>query len=102
MRIIPELTAPLIIGAGPWGIGDAERRILDYAKGVGGIARAMQRFSIPVMPRVLNSLIAQGAVNYVRPETFGPRFALLMNSNLYDVAAGFSTEDSWDLGFMQV
>jgi CRISPR-associated endonuclease/helicase Cas3 len=102
MRIIPELTVPLIIGCGPWGIGEKERRILQWGQSAGAIARAMQRFCVPVMPHVRNRLLADGAAAVMRAKEFGPRFAVLENSTLYDAQAGFAEGENWDLGFNEI
>ncbi len=53
-RLIDDVTRPLIIGVGPWGIGQAERGLLRFCPHAGVIARAVQRFTVPVVTGQMN------------------------------------------------
>ncbi len=97
-RLIEEVTRPLIIGAGPYGLDKNARGFLDFGKYPGAIARAMQRFTVSVAPRVRDALVRVGAAHVVRPEELGDQFVVLDNARLYDDGAGFSPEDAEDLG----
>jgi CRISPR-associated endonuclease/helicase Cas3 len=99
-KLIEEVTHPLIIGAGSYGLDDAARRLLEYGTHPGGIARAMQRFTVSVSPRIRNELVRLGAAHVVRPDDFGDQFVVLDNPALYDEDAGFSPENPEDLGMM--
>ena len=99
-RLIEEVTRPLIIGAGPYGTDAEARRFLEHGKYPGSIARAMQRFTVSVSPRVRDELVRVGAAHVVRPDEFEDQFVALDNARLYDNAAGFSAENSEDLGML--
>jgi len=101
-RVIDEVTRPLIIGAGAYGLDDAARRLLEHGNHAGAIARAVQRFTVSVSPRVRDELVRVGAAHVVRPEDFDDQFVVLDNARLYDDEAGFSTETPEDLGMMIV
>jgi CRISPR-associated endonuclease/helicase Cas3 len=97
-RLIEEITRPLIIGVGDYGLDDAARRMLEHGKYAGAIARAVQRYTVSVSPRVRDELVRVGAAHVVRPEEFEDQFVVLDNARLYDEAAGFSAENPEDLG----
>lgn len=97
-RLIEEVTRPLIIGAGPWGLDAEATRLLEHGQYPGAIARAMQRFTVSVSPRIRDDLVRLGAAHVVRPDEFEDQFVVLDNARLYDEAAGFSAENVEDLG----
>ena len=97
-RLIEEVTRPLIIGAGPYGLDNAGENLLEYGKYPGAIAQAMQRFTVSVAPRIRNELVRLGAAHMVRTNEFGDQFVVLDNVRLYDEEAGFSPEDPEYLG----
>lgn len=99
-RLIEEVTRPLIIGAGPYGMDAHARQYLEHGKYPGSIARALQRYTVSVSPRVRDELVRVGAADVVRPEDFLDQFVVLNNARLYDDAAGFSAENPEDLGMM--
>lgn len=99
-RLIEEVTRPLIIGAGEYRLDDRARNLLEYGEHAGPIARAVQRYTVSVSPRVRNELVRVGAAHVVRPEDFADQFVVLDNARLYDEAAGFSAENPEDLGMM--
>jgi CRISPR-associated endonuclease/helicase Cas3 len=97
-RLIEDASRPLIIGTGDYGLDAEARGLLEHGKFPGAIARAMQRFTVPVAPRIRNELVRLGAAHVARAEEFGDQFVVLDNSALYDDAAGFSPENPEDLG----
>jgi len=99
-KLIEEVTRPLIVGTGDYGLDDAARKLLEYGEYAGAIARAVQRYTISVSPRVRDELVRVGAAHVVRPEHFDDQFVVLDNSRLYDDAAGFSAENPEDLGML--
>lgn len=99
-RLIEEVTQPLIIGAGTYGMDAGARRLLEHGPYPGAIARAMQRYTVSVSPRVRGELVRVGAAHAVRPDEFGDQFVVLDNVRLYDEEAGFSPENAEDIGVM--
>lgn len=99
-RLIEEVTRPLIIGAGEYRLDDRAQNLLEYGEYAGPIARAVQRYTVSVSPRVRDELVRVGAAHVVRPEDFADQFVVLDNARLYDEAAGFSAENPEDLGMM--
>jgi len=99
-RLIEEVTRPLIIGAGEYGLDDSARNLLEYGEYAGPIARAAQRYTVSVSPRVRDELVRVGAAHVLRPDEFDDQFVVLDNARLYDDAAGFSAENPEDLGMM--
>lgn len=99
-RLIEDVTRPLIIGTGHYGLDAKARQLLEYGKHAGAIARAMQGFTVPVSPRVRDEMTRLGAAHVVRPGDFEDQFVVLDNARLYDDAAGFSAENPEDLGFL--
>ncbi len=98
--LIEDYTMPLILGAGPWGMDAYARRLLDNSPHAGAIARALQRYTIGVPPKILRALIEVNAASIVRREEFGEQFVVLDNNRLYDNEAGFSPERPDDLGIL--
>lgn len=99
-RLIDEVTQTLIIGTGPYGMDAGARRFLEHGPYPGAIARAMQRYTVSVSPRIRNGLVRIGAAHVVRPDEFGDQFVVLDNARLYDEEAGFSPENAEDIGVM--
>jgi len=64
-RLIEEVTRPLIIGVGPYGMDTEARQHLEHGKYPGAIARAMQRYTVSVSPRTLDELLRAGAAHVV-------------------------------------
>lgn len=101
-KMIEDYTQPLVIGAGPYGLDEESRKMLDFSSHAGAIARRIQRYTVQINPRVRNELVRLGAAEFVRAEEFGDQFVRLTNERLYDSHAGFSAEDPEDLGFRSV
>ncbi|MTI15921.1 CRISPR-associated helicase Cas3' [Rhodobacteraceae bacterium RKSG542] len=98
MRLIQDYTVPLIIGGGPYGLGEDARSQLFHSPHAGSIARLMQRYSVQVSPRVRSKLIASGDAIVARTQDFGDQFVVLENVYLYDEEAGFCDAESGDVG----
>lgn len=58
-----------------------------------GVTRRLQGYVVPVPSRVRSAMIACGAVQLIRPEDYGDRFAVLANDSLYDQQAGLRLDD---------
>ncbi|MBB3956042.1 CRISPR-associated endonuclease/helicase Cas3 [Novosphingobium sediminicola] len=58
-----------------------------------GVTRRLQRYVVPVPARVRAAMIALGAVQLIKPEEYGDRFAVLANESLYDPQAGLRLDD---------
>ena len=97
-RLIEEFTQPLIVGTGAWGLDENARRQMKHSTSAGAIARKVQRYTVPVSPRVRAELLRLGAASVIREAEFGDQFAVLDNARLYDPEAGFGADDVEDLG----
>ena len=89
-RMIENTQQPVII---PWD-DDARQAIrsLEYAEGVGRLARQLQPYTVNVPERIFQHLRDSGAVQPVAPDRLGEQFPLLVNESLYDDAVGLRWE----------
>ncbi|MBB2196235.1 MAG: CRISPR-associated endonuclease Cas3'' [Gluconacetobacter sp.] len=63
------------------------------------VVRRLQRYVVPVPSRVRLAMIGVGAVQCIRPDVYGDRFAVLENRSLYDEQSGLRLDDpSWRAG----
>ncbi len=99
-RMIEGGSLPLVIRGGRWGITPEALDRLAHNPHAGGVARALQPFTVQLPARLHGTLLAAGAARFWNSETFGDQFAVLDNPRLYDETAGFSPEDPEDLGGM--
>jgi CRISPR-associated endonuclease/helicase Cas3 len=90
--------APLIITGGGWGLPPEEEQRLRHIPHAGSIARALQTYQVQIPPRWRQELLAQSAAEIWRGEEFGEQFVFLVNSDLYDRAAGLRQDELEDLG----
>ena len=95
--LIEDYAMPLILGCGLWGMDADARGLLDNSPHAGSIARALQRYTIGVSPKIMHNLIEVNAASIVRREEFDKQFVVLDNERLYDNEAGFSPEHPDDL-----
>lgn len=58
-----------------------------------GVSRRLQQYVVPVPSRVRAGMIACGAVQCIKPEAYGDRFAVLANRALYDRELGLKLDD---------
>jgi CRISPR-associated endonuclease/helicase Cas3 len=91
-RMIDDVMDPVII---PYD-GDVKRDI-DGLRGApfpaAGVTRRLQRYVVPVPSRVRTAMIAVGAVQLIKPDEYGDRFAVLANADIYDAQAGLRMDD---------
>jgi CRISPR-associated endonuclease/helicase Cas3 len=57
------------------------------------VSRRLQQYVVPVPAWVRAEMIAQGAVQCIRPNDYGDRFAVLENRALYDPHTGLRLDD---------
>jgi CRISPR-associated endonuclease/helicase Cas3 len=96
-RMIENVQFPVIV---PFKAeGEAESPVkallhkLRFVKKPGGIARALQPYTVQVPRSVFQELREVGAVQPVEPEQFGEQFMALMNKDLYDNQVGLQWEN---------
>ena len=99
-RMIDQTQGPVIVRGGRWGIADNSLNDLAYAKGSGGIARALQPYIVSIPHHVRHELEATGAASLWREDLFGREFLLLDHETLYDDRAGLRLDRFDDVGFM--
>jgi len=95
MRFIDDVMVPVIVAKEEAKAGEVERLIreLRFAKGVGGIARQLGRYTVGVPRRARNAMIAAGVAEVIRLEEFGDQFVVLHNLDLYTAETGLDWED---------
>lgn len=91
-RMIDDVMDPVII---PY--DDKVERDIDALRGApvppAGVTRRLQRYVVPVPSRVRAAMIAVGAVQLIKPDEYGDRFAVLANGSLYDAQAGLRLDN---------
>lgn len=91
-RMIDDLMDPVIVP-----FDDAIRRDIDALHEApfppAGVTRRLQRYVVPVPARVRAAMIGHGAVQLIRPEAYGDRFAVLAHAGLYDRQAGLRLDE---------
>lgn len=90
-RMIENLQYPVIVAYDKK--ARATLRRLDYAEKAGGIARELQRYTVPVPRQGFEALKGAGVVQAKRPERYGEQFMELLNPDLYDEQCGLSWEN---------
>jgi len=68
-------------------------RVLRFAKGVGGIARQLGRYTVGVPRSVRTKMITEGIAEVIRREEFGDQFVVLHNLDLYTPETGLQWDD---------
>ncbi len=96
MHFIDDAMVAVIVGKEEATAGEVSELVdrLRFAKGVGGIARALGRYTVGVPRRARGAMIAAGVAEVIRGEEFGDQFVLLINPDLYSAEAGLSWEDA--------
>jgi len=96
-RMIDNVQQPIIVPFKADGeqVSPVEKllRDLQFVETPGGIARALQPYTVQVPQTVLRSLRETGAVQPVEERRFGEQFMALMNSDLYDEQVGLRWEN---------
>jgi CRISPR-associated endonuclease/helicase Cas3 len=95
MRFIDDLMVPVIVGKEEAQKGEVAELVRDlrFAKGVGGIARKLGRYTVGVPRRVRLEMIAAGVAEVIRGEEFGDQFVVLLNLELYTAERGLDWDD---------
>lgn len=98
-RMIDDAMVPVIVPYDPatpgrlGGAAAAALAELPFALGAGRIARALQRYVVPVPPADRMKLTGDGAAEAVEPQRFGDQFVVLRNPSLYDERTGLWWDD---------
>ncbi|WP_295443303.1 CRISPR-associated endonuclease Cas3'' [uncultured Thiodictyon sp.] len=95
MRFINDVMVPVIVAKEETVTGEVKGLVRDlrFAKGVGGIARALGRYTVGVPRTARNAMIAARVAEVIRQEEFGDQFVLLLNLDLYTAEAGLDWKD---------
>ncbi len=95
MRFIDDAMVPVIVAKEEAEPGEVEAliRALRFAKGVGGIARKLGRYTVGVPRRARSAMIAARVAEIIRQEEFGDQFVVLHNLDLYTAETGLDWED---------
>jgi CRISPR-associated endonuclease/helicase Cas3 len=95
MRFIDDAMVPVIVAKEETQAGEVAElvRELRFAKGVGGIARKLGRYTVGVPRMARNAMIAAGVAEVIRQEEFEFQFVVLYNLDLYTPKIGLDWED---------
>jgi CRISPR-associated endonuclease/helicase Cas3 len=95
MRFIDDAMVPVIVAAEEAVPGEVRALVdeLRYAKGVGGIARKLGRYTVGVPRTARNAMIAARVADVIRQEEFEFQFVVLHNLDLYTPEIGLDWED---------
>jgi len=76
MQFIDDAMVPVIVAKEEATAGEVNGLIdrLRFAKGVGGIARALGRYTVGIPRRARGAMIAAGVAEVIRPDEFGDQF----------------------------
>jgi CRISPR-associated endonuclease/helicase Cas3 len=93
MRFIDDTMVPVIVPVEDEGVVEPLIEELRWAKGVGGIARKLGRYTVGVPRRVRSAMLAQEVAECIRGEAFGDQFVVLLNRDLYRPDTGLFWDD---------
>jgi CRISPR-associated endonuclease/helicase Cas3 len=95
MRFIDDVMVPVIVAKEGTTAGEVETLIRDlrFAKGVGGIARQLGRYSVGIPRKVRAAMVAAGVAEVIRLDEFGDQFVVLHNLDLYKPEIGLDWSD---------
>jgi CRISPR-associated endonuclease/helicase Cas3 len=95
MRFIDDAMVPVIVAKEEAEAGEVESLIreLRFAKGVGGIARKLGRYTVGIPRTVRAGMVAKGVAEIIRGDLFGDQFVVLHNLDLYEPETGLDWED---------
>jgi CRISPR-associated endonuclease/helicase Cas3 len=95
MRFIDDMMVPVIVAKEEAVCGEVNEliRVLRFAKGVGGIARQLGRYTVGVPRSVRMKMIVQGVAEAIRGDEFGDQFVVLHNLDLYKPETGLEWDD---------
>jgi CRISPR-associated endonuclease/helicase Cas3 len=96
MRFIDDAMVPVIVAKEEARVGEVSELIerLRFAKGVGGIARALGRYTVGIPRRARGAMIAARVAEVIRGEEFGDQFVVLGNLDLYTREIGLDWGDA--------
>jgi CRISPR-associated endonuclease/helicase Cas3 len=96
MRFIDDAMVPVIVAKEEAERGDVEEliRVLRFAKGIGGIARKLGRYTVGVPRGARNAMIAERVAEVIRQDEFGDQFVVLHNLDLYTAETGWTGKTS--------
>jgi CRISPR-associated endonuclease/helicase Cas3 len=96
MRFINDVMVPVIVAKEEAVPGEVEElvRALRFAKGVGGIARQLGRYSVGVPRSARTKMVSEGVAEFIRQEEFGDQFVVLHNLDLYMPETGLDWDDT--------
>lgn len=95
MRFIDDVMVPVIVAKEEAVPGEVKELIhaLQFAKGVGRIARQLGRYTVGVPRSARMKMVTAGVAEIVRREEFGDQFVVLHNFDLYKPETGLEWED---------
>jgi CRISPR-associated endonuclease/helicase Cas3 len=95
MCFIDDVMVPVIVAKEEATTGEVDALVRDlrFAKGVGGIARALGRYTVGVPRTVRNAMVAARVAEVIRQEEFGDQFVVLLNLDLYTAEVGLDWQD---------
>lgn len=95
MRFIDDVMVPVIVEKEEARAGEVEGLVRDlrFAKGVGGIARKLERYTVGVPRKIRAEMIAKGVAEIIRLDDFGDQFVVLHNLDLYKPETGLDWDD---------
>jgi CRISPR-associated endonuclease/helicase Cas3 len=95
MRFIDDVMVPVIVAKEEAIPREVEEliRTLRFAKGVGGIARQLGRYTVGVPRSVRTKMVTEGVAEVIRREKFGDQFLVLHNLDLYTPETGLEWDD---------
>jgi CRISPR-associated endonuclease/helicase Cas3 len=93
MRFIDDTMVPVIVPVEDDGMVKPLVEELRWAKGVGGIARKLGRYTVGVPRRARNAMLAAHVAECIRGDEFGDQFVALLNRDLYRPDTGLFWDD---------
>lgn len=95
MRFINDVMVPVIVAKEEAVRGEVEElvRALRFAKGVGGIARQLGRYTVGIPRSVRMRMVTAGVAEVIRHKEFGDQFVVLHNLDLYKPETGLEWDD---------
>jgi CRISPR-associated endonuclease/helicase Cas3 len=95
MRFVDNTMVPVIVAREEARAGEVNELVdrLRFAKGVGGIARALGRYTVGIPRRARNTMIAARVAEIIRQDEFGDQCVVLGNLDLYTPETGLHWGD---------
>jgi CRISPR-associated endonuclease/helicase Cas3 len=93
IRFIDDTMVPVVVPVEDEGLVESLVEELRWAKGVGGIAHKLGRYTVGVPRRVRSAMLAHGVAECIRSEEFGDQFVVLLNRDLYRRDTGLFWDD---------